>query len=77
MKSRSSIGNVFLARNPIPGVSFQHNDVVKVVAGPHAPNSGSLVSVEELGADPVYLVELDSGEDQLIPQSCLEFVAHD
>jgi len=77
MKPTFDVRNAFLARQPIPGVAFQHNDYVKVVSGPYAPDSGSLVSVEELGSDPVYLVELESREDQLIPQSCLEFIAHD
>jgi hypothetical protein len=68
----------FLNREPIPGVTLQHNDYVKVVAGQYAGKSGSLVSVEQLGDDPIYLVELDwSDGDALIAQSQLQFVAHD
>lgn len=77
MKPTFDQHNDFLARKPIHGVALQHNDYVKVIGGQHASDSGSIVSVESLGRDPVYLVELESGEDQLIQQSCLEFVAHD
>lgn len=61
----------FLARRPLPGVSFGHNSAVLVVGGEHAGSAGSIVSVEQLGADPVYLVELGSGKDVAIAQSQL------
>lgn len=76
MKPTHEQCNDFFARRPVPGVVLQHNDYVKVVSGSCAPSAGSLISVEELGEDPLYLVELESGEDKLIRQSNLEFVAH-
>jgi len=76
MKTTIDWHNDFLARTPIPGVELQHNDHVRVTGGPHSPDSGSVVSIESLGKDPVYLVELESGTDQLVQQSCLEFVSH-
>jgi ribosomal protein S4E len=67
--------NAFLAHQPVVGVSFEHNAYVRVVDGEHAGDSGSLVSVEELGEDPVYLVELESNQDALVPHSCLRVAA--
>jgi len=67
--------NDFLAHRPILGVTFQHNDFVEVISGEHAGHRGSLVSVEELGDDTVYLVELDTGNDALISQSLLRVVS--
>ena len=61
----------FLSHEPLSGINFQHNAFVRVVGGEHVGDSGSLVSVEELGDDPVYLVELESNKDALIRQSCL------
>jgi hypothetical protein len=63
--------NDFLAHKPLPGVSFEHDDRVHVITGPHVGDTGNIVSVEELGEDPLYLVELDTGHDQLIGQSAL------
>ena len=77
MKPTLEQSNNFLAGKRIQGIALQHNDYVKVVSGSCAPNAGSLISVEELGEDPLYLVELESGEDKLIRQSNLEFSAHD
>ena len=61
----------FLSHEPLAGIAFEHNAFVRVVGGEHVGDSGSLVSVEELGNDPVYLVELESNKDALIHQSCL------
>lgn len=77
MKPTPEQHNKFLARLPLPGIELQHNDYVKVVRGQYAPDAGSVVSIWSLGRDPVYLIELESGKDQQILQSCLEFVAHD
>ena len=62
----------FLSHEPLPGLVLEHNDSVRVVKGEHEGDSGSLISVEELGTDPVYLVELASNQDALIPQSFLQ-----
>ena len=77
MKPTFAQHNDFLALKPVPGVALQHNDYVNVIAGEHQGDSGSVVSVEELGADPLYVVELESGKDATIRQSRLRFVAHD
>jgi hypothetical protein len=67
----------FLAQKLLPGVLLKHNDYVKVISGAHVGDAGSVVSVEELGSDPEFIVELESGKDVRIRQSNLEFVAHD
>jgi ribosomal protein S4E len=61
----------FLAHRSLPGVLFEHNVLVNVVGGTHLGAAGSILSVEELGADPLYLVELTSGQDAHISQSQL------
>ena len=71
MKLTHSQRNDFLAHRPLPGVRFQHNTYVNVVGGEHLGDAGSIVSVEQLGDDPVYLVELESNQDSLVPQSQL------
>jgi hypothetical protein len=63
--------NDFLAGEILPGVSFSHNDSVEVVPGPHAGPRGSVISVEELGADPLLLIELDPGGDITFRQSII------
>lgn len=45
---------------------------VSVVGGEHAGDAGSLISIETLEHDPVYLVELESNIEALIPQSFLQ-----
>ena len=64
----------FLSRTLLPNVTFLHNDYVRVVKGEYEGDSGSLVSIEELGSDPIYLVELESNQDALVPQSHLQRV---
>lgn len=74
MRPTAAQRNEFLARRPLPGVAFQHNDGVDVIAGDHAGDSGSIVSVERLGDNPDYLVELSSGQDAIIGQLFLRLV---
>ena len=71
MKLNHSQHNDFLAHRPLAGVRFEHNTYVQVVGGDHLGDAGSVVSVEQLGDDPVYLVELESNQESLIPQSHL------
>jgi hypothetical protein len=68
------IGNDFLAHKPIPGVRFEHNDYVHVVAGNHKGESGSLVSLHTLADDPSYVLEAESGRDLIVLQSHLQRV---
>ncbi|CAN7376570.1 hypothetical protein LJR143_002075 [Pseudoxanthomonas sp. LjRoot143] len=71
MKPSSYQHNEFFAHRPLSGVTFKHNDAVDIVGGDYAGNSGSIVGLDELGEDPCHLVELGSGQDVFISQSCL------
>jgi hypothetical protein len=61
--------NAFLAQELLPGVAFRHNEFVKVISGENIGSAGSLVSVEALGDDPIFLLELESGSDVRVRQS--------
>jgi transcription elongation factor len=74
MKPSHEQHNDFFAHKLLPGVVFEHNDAVEVIGGEYAGDSGSIVSVEQLGDNPVYLVELDSRQDAVIVQSLLRLV---
>ena len=65
----------FLSGALLPGLAFRHDDRVHVVNGAHAGASGNLISVEAIGDDPEYLVELDSGQDAYVAQSALRLQA--
>ncbi len=73
MKPTFNQHNDFLAHNTIGGLHFEHNDYVKIVTGEDKGQTGSLISVEELSEDPVYVLELESGSDIRIKQSQIEF----
>lgn len=70
-------GAAFLRREPITDVVFMHNDYVQVMTGPFVGSFGSLVTVECLEPEPIFVVELESGNDGRIPQSALRLVARD
>lgn len=62
----------FLAYRPVPGLTFALNDYVNVIGGEFAGDSGTVISLEEIGEDPVYSVKLDSGKHALLPTSMLQ-----
>ena len=64
----------FVEGDRLPGVAFRINDAVHVVGGEYAGRHASVIGVDSLGDDPLYLVELESGADALVRQSSLEFV---
>ena len=63
------------AGNPVDGVSFAHDELVTILAGEHMGNVGSLVSIEQVDPEVVYLVEIDSGFNVAAKQSDIELVA--
>jgi hypothetical protein len=71
MKPSHDQHNDFFAHRPLPGVAFEHNDAVEIIGGEHAGDSGAIISLEELGESPAYLVELASGQDAVIGQPFL------
>lgn len=74
MKPTFDQHNDFLAHRPVPGVEFEHNEYVRVISGKSKGHKGSLVSVLELGEDPVFLLELESGFDVEVRPSEIERV---
>ena len=60
---------------PVDGVSFAHDDLVTILTGEHMGNVGSLVSIEQVDPEVVYLVEIDSGFNVAAKQSDIELVA--
>jgi hypothetical protein len=72
MKPTPTQHNDFLSNRPLSGVALSCSDYVNVTAGQAAGESGTIVDLEELGEDPIYLVELDGGEDMRVPQSQLQ-----
>jgi len=72
MKPTMDHHNGVLAHKPIEGLRFEHNDYVQIVAGEHNGKNGSLVSVEELGEDPLFVLEMESDFDIRVRQSQLE-----
>jgi transcription elongation factor len=70
--ARTDIAQLFLNREPIAGVAFQHNDYVRVIAGAHAGKTGSLVTVLRVEPEPRYILELESGFDVEVLQSELQ-----
>jgi hypothetical protein len=54
------------------GIRFGVNAAVRVSKGPHAGANGSVISLEQLDPEPVFLIELGDGSDLLIAQSDLE-----
>lgn len=59
----------FLSREEITGVRFTHDDFVRVIAGAHRGQAGSLVALLALRPEPVFLLELESGHDVQVRQS--------
>lgn len=72
-----NLRQAFLDRERIVGVKFQHNDYVRVIDGPYTGMNGSLVSLEAIESEPIFLVELEEGGDVEIRQSHLGFINHD
>jgi hypothetical protein len=67
----ADVGQAFLWREYIVGVAYEHNALVEVCAGNHMGQRGSLVALIEATPDPLYLVELESGQDVQLSQSAL------
>ncbi len=64
--------NAWRAHRTVDGVRFAHDDLVTILAGEHAGNVGSLVSIEQLEPEAIFLVEIDSGFNVAAKQSDIE-----
>ena len=54
-------GDRWLAGESVPGVQFEYNASVELIAGTQAGKRGFVVVLMTLDADPLYLVALGSG----------------
>ena len=68
---RSEIDWHWMRNEPIEGAAFMLNRPVRVIDGPHAGETGTVISLLGLQPEPLYLVELASGADAEIPQPLL------
>ena len=72
MKPTSAQLKDFLANRPVAGVALEFHDYVNVIEGDDAGDSGSVVDLEDIGTEPIYRVELDSGKSVLVAESHLQ-----
>jgi hypothetical protein len=56
---------------PIAGVAFLLNDSVRVVSGPYAGHEAAIITLLQLGPDPLYDIELGDGRTVSTSQSAL------
>jgi hypothetical protein len=59
----AALSQVFLDGEDIPGVSFRHNDAVRIIQGAHAGAVGAIVALLSLEPEPLFVIELTSGRD--------------
>ena len=72
MPVEQSVIERWMAGGPIPGVEFQLNEPVRIVAGRAAGQRAWVICLVELEPEPTYTVELDSGREDLhVVQSAL------
>jgi hypothetical protein len=71
MRPSADQHEAFLAGQNLPGVIFRLNAAVEIISGEHQGQLGSVIGVEDLGANPLLLIELGDGNDALISQSSL------
>ena len=68
----AEIQDAWRAGNLIDGVPFAHDDLVTILAGEHTGNVGSLVAIEQLEPEVVFLIEIDSGFNVMARQADIE-----
>ena len=62
----------FLANRPVPEVALALHDYVNVIEGEHAGDSGTVMGLADVGSDPAYVLELDSGVSVTVVESHLQ-----
>lgn len=62
----------WLQQEPLEGVRFKMLEVVRVVGGVGAGETGQLISIFAMKPEPLYHVETSSGEDLYARESELE-----
>ena len=72
MKASIEQINKWMAGEVVENSMFKLNDDVKIISGNNIGAVGSVISLETVGSDPTYLIELVSGEDANVKQSEIE-----
>ncbi|MDH5632923.1 MAG: hypothetical protein OEZ10_08000 [Gammaproteobacteria bacterium] len=72
MKPTIQQHNDFLSHLPVDGLDLEHNDPVLVVNGMNKGKRGVVVSIIELGEDPLLIIELETGKDVEEKQTNIE-----
>ena len=72
MKASIEQINKWLAGEVVEDSVFKLNDYVKIISGNNSGAVGSVISLETVGSNPTYLIELVSGEDANVKQSEIE-----
>ena len=65
----ATLSQAFLDGEEIPDVSFRHNDAVRMIRGAHAGALGAIIMLLSLDPEPLFVVELASGQDVEASQS--------
>jgi hypothetical protein len=68
---RAELDYRWMSRQPLEGVAFLLNDTVRVVSGPNAGASGSVIAVEQLEPQVAYRVELGDGSEVTVAETDL------
>ena len=61
--------NRWMAGEDINNVQFNLNDFVTIISGEFEGGTGSVISPEEFGNNPTYLIETSAGKDILVKQN--------
>jgi hypothetical protein len=69
MPFRNNAEELFYSYQRSRELRFALNDTIRVIDGPAKGSVGAVISPLSFGADPEYLVELDSGQDVPLRQS--------
>ena len=64
--------NRWMAGESINNVHFKLNDFVTIISGEFEGGTGSVISPEEFGNNPTYLIETSAGKDILVKQNELQ-----
>jgi ribosomal protein S4E len=71
------LGNAFLALERIQGITFEHNDYVRIIDGSYVGHKGTLVNISAMEPEPRYIVESEAGEDIDVRQADLKLISRE
>ena len=72
MKANLEDINSWMAGKQVGNSKYRLNENIKIISGEHIRKEGSVISLESVGENPSYIVELQSGDDVLVNQTDIE-----